>query len=328
MSPEDLVKALSMLPKRDYPALVVGPDTLDDAGVVKLRDDLALVQTVDFFPPIVDDPSYFGRIAAANALSDVFAMGGKPLSALSIVGWPDALPPELLGEIMRGGQEKLDEAECILAGGHTVTDQEVKYGLAVTGTIHPDKVLTNGGAKAGEVLVLTKRLGMGAISTGIKKGKVGDDIAKGAMDQMAELNRKGADVAVRYGLRCATDVTGFGLAGHCAEIAAASELTVEIDAGALPAFDQALELISKNVISGGAARTRGFLGARLEIQDGVDRDRMMLALDAETSGGLVLSCPEDSVDGIVRDLGEAGTSCAVVIGRVVEHNGVDVRLRP
>ena len=312
------MKALAQLPKRRDPRLLVGPDTLDDAGVVALRDDLALVQTLDFFPPVVDDPVWYGRIAAANALSDVYAMGGVALSAMSIVGWPKELPPELLGEILKGGQEKIDEAGALLAGGHSVCDAEIKYGLSVTGTIRPDRILANANARAGEVLVLTKRLGMGAITTGIKKGKVGDDVAERAMEQMATLNRRGAEVLARHPVRCATDVTGFGILGHAMEVALASKLRVELRASALPAFEASLELIRSGVVSGGAKRTRSYMGCRLAIEDGIEEARIQLALDAETSGGLLFTIAEDKVDAVLRDL-EGVTPCALVVGRIVDQ---------
>lgn len=320
MSPEDLVKALAHLPKgkdRD-PRLLVGPDTLDDAGVVALRDDLALVQTLDFFPPVVDDPRWFGRVAAANALSDVYAMGGEALSAMSIVCWPKELEPELLGEVLAGGQEKIDEAGAVLAGGHTVCDPEIKYGLSVTGTIDPRRILANAHAKPGEILVLTKALGMGAITTGIKKGKVKEDVALGAMEQMATLNKRGAEILAKHPVRCATDVTGFGLLGHACEIALSSHASVELQASSLPHFEQSLELIRRGILSGGAKRTRSYLGARLKIADGVDEGVALLALDAETSGGLLFSIAEEHVDGVLEEL-EGQTPCAVVVGRVVER---------
>lgn len=324
MSPEDLVKALDKLPKRADPRLLVGPDTLDDAGVVRLSDELALVQTVDFFPPIVDDARWFGRIAAANALSDVYAMGGTALSALSIVGWPKELEPELLGEVLAGGQEKIDEAGALLAGGHTVCDQEIKYGLAVTGTVHPARVLANSSAREGDVLILTKRLGMGAISTGIKKAKVSEDIALGAMQQMAELNKAGAEVLAKHPVRCATDVTGFGLLGHGCEIADASGVSIEIRAANLPAFEQSLDLIRKGVISGGAKRTKSYLGKRLELRN-TDEAREALALDAETSGGLLFAIAEDHVDAVLREL-DGVTPCAKVVGRCVARGGASISL--
>lgn len=326
MSPEDLVKALAMLPDKNHPKLLVGHATLDDAGVVALTDELALVQTVDFFPPVVDDPGYYGRIAAANALSDVYAMGGTPLSALSIAGWPKELPPELLGEVLCGGQEKIDEAGCVLAGGHTVSDNEIKYGLAVTGTIHPDRVLTNAAAKAGEWLVLTKPLGMGAISTGIKKDRVPEDLALRAMEQMAMLNRNAAEALLEAGVRATTDITGFGLLGHATELADASGVSLEIEASKVPAFESALELIGEGVLSGGAKRTKSFLGDRLEVADGVDERLAKLCLDAETSGGLLASVEEDALDALVRDLKARGTLAADVIGRVVPRQGASVRL--
>ncbi|MCB9890635.1 MAG: selenide, water dikinase SelD [Planctomycetes bacterium] len=328
MSPEDLVKALAKLPKRKDPRLLVGPDTLDDAGVVLLREDLALVQTLDFFPPVVDDPTWFGRIAAANALSDVYAMGGVALSAMSIVGWPKDLAPELLGEILAGGQEKIDEAGALLAGGHTVCDSEIKYGLSVTGTIDPDRILANSNARPGDLLVLTKPIGMGAITTGIKKGKVGDDIALRAMEQMATLNRAGAEVIMGHPVHCATDVTGFGLLGHAMEIALASKVRVEIRAEAIPAFESSLELIERGIVSGGAKRTRSYMDCRLEVDERVDDARVQLALDAETSGGLLFAIAEEQVDAVLRELAPV-TPCAVVVGRVIaQSDGAPIALVP
>lgn len=327
MSPEDLVKALAVLPKREIPELLVGPATLDDAGIVRLSDDVALVQTVDFFPPIVDDPVFYGRIAAANALSDVYAMGGKVHSCLSIVGWPDGLEPELLGQIMKGGQEKIDEAGGVLAGGHTVTDSEIKYGLAVTGTIDPGRIMTNGKARPGDLLVLTKRLGMGAISTGIKKRRVPDDIAHGAMEQMATLNKGAAEAALASEVQCMTDITGFGLLGHAREIAEASGVTVEIDSGKVPAFASALDLIAKGVLSGGAKRTRAFLGDRLRIEPDVAEPLQELCLDAETSGGLLIAVAEERVDALLADLESKGAPCAAIIGRIVARDRAPLVLR-
>jgi len=326
MSPEDLVKALRVLPPVSDPRLLVGTTTLDDAGVVKLSDELALVQTVDFFPPIVDDPEYYGRIAAANALSDVYAMGGQPLCVLSIVGWPKELDPEILGRVLLGGQEKIDEAGALLAGGHTVTDTEIKYGLACTGTVHPDRILTNSSAQAGEMLVLTKPVGMGPVSTGIKKREVGPELAQRAMEQMATLNRSAAEALLAAGVRAVTDITGFGLCGHAKEMADGSDVTLEIDAARVPAFESAEDLISQGILSGGAKRTRAYLGEQLEIGSGVGEIRTKLCLDAETSGGLLAAVPEDRVDALLADLRARGTPCAEVIGRVVPRNSARVRL--
>ena len=327
MSPEDLVKALSALPKNEHPELLVGHSTFDDAGVIKLTDELALVQTLDFFPPIVDDPIFFGRIAAANALSDVYAMGGQPNSCLSIVGWPKELPPELLGEILRGGQEKIDEAGCILAGGHTVTDSEIKYGLSVTGLIHPQKILTNAGACVGDVLVLTKPVGMGAISTGIKKGMVSKELQLRAMECMATLNKAAASAALAAGAKAATDITGFGLSGHATEMAQGSGVTIEFQLSKLPVFESALELVREGIFSGAAKRTRTFLADGLQVADGLDEALVTLCLDAETSGGLLVPVPEEAVDGFLRDLRKSGTPAADVVGRVLPRDGAALHLR-
>ncbi len=309
------MKALSVLPKRDYPELLVGTSTLDDAGVVRISEDLALVQTLDFFPPIVDDPIYFGRIAAANALSDVYSMGGTPFTAMGIVGWPSGLSLDLLGQIFLGGQEKIDEAGAMLIGGHSVRDAEIKYGLSVTGRIHPDRILTNAGARAGDVLVLTKPIGMGAIATGIKSEKISEEIARRAMDCMATLNKGGAEAAEAVQADTMTDVTGFGLSGHAVEMAHGSGLTVEIDLDKVPVFESAYELVAGGMISGGAKRTRSYLGDDLLIGSGLDVHLVDLSLDAETSGGLLIGVAEDKVDQLLSELEVRKTPAAAVIGR-------------
>jgi selenide, water dikinase len=321
------VQALSALPKRDYPELLVGTSTLDDAGVVRISEDLALVQTLDFFPPIVDDPIYFGRIAAANALSDVYSMGGTPFTAMGIVGWPSELPLELLGQIFVGGQEKIDEAGAMLVGGHSVRDAEIKYGLSVTGRIHPDRILTNAGAKAGDVLVLTKPIGMGTIATGIKKGKVGEELARRAMDCMATLNKGGAEAALAVGVDAMTDVTGFGLGGHAIEMAHGSGLAVEIDLDKVPVFESAYELACSGLVSGGAKRTRSYLGDELLVGGGLDFPLVDLCLDAETSGGLLISVAQDRVDELIRELEGRKTPAAAVIGRFLPKGEHSIILR-
>jgi len=309
------VQALSVLPKRDYPELLVGTSTLDDAGVVRISEDMALVQTLDFFPPIVDDPIYFGRIAAANALSDVYSMGGTPFTAMGIVGWPAGLSLDLLGQIFLGGQEKIDEAGAMLIGGHSVRDSEIKYGLSVTGRIHPDRILTNASAKEGDLLVLTKPIGMGAISTGIKNGKIGEDVARRAMECMATLNKGGAEAAEAVHADSMTDVTGFGLSGHAVEMAHGSGLTISIELCKIPVFESAYELAAAGMISGGAKRTRSYLGEDLLVRDGLDAHLVDLSLDAETSGGLLIGIGEDRVDELNRELEARNTPAASIIGR-------------
>jgi selenide,water dikinase len=294
--------------------------------VVRLDAERALVQTLDFFPPVVDDPVWYGRIAAANALSDVYAMGGKPLTAMNIVGFPAVLPPSLLGEILRGGAEKVIEAGAILVGGHSVRDTEVKYGLSVTGIVHPDRIVTNAAARPGDVLVLTKPLGMGAITTAIKQDKVGDDVAEAACAQMATLNKDAAEAALAAGAKAATDVTGFGLMGHGRGIAEASRVTLELDHAAVPLFPGALALAEQKLVSGGAGRTRAFLGEQAEVAAAVPAALCDLCFDAETSGGLLIAVDPARADALVADLVRRRTPCAVVVGRVAERRG-EVRIR-
>src|SRR6188508_1489058 len=231
MGPGDLSRALAALPVKSDPRLIVGRETFDDAGVFVLSDDVALIQTVDFFAPIVDDPYLFGQIAAANALSDVYAMGGEPLTALNLVGFPSGkLPVEVLTEILRGGQDKVHEAGAFIVGGHSIIDEELKYGLSVTGRVHPQRVLSNTGAREGDVLVLTKPLGTGFVTTALKRGSISAEVAKPAVESMRALNRDAARAAVELGAKCATDITGFGLLGHALNVARGSNVTIRIDA--------------------------------------------------------------------------------------------------
>src|SRR5687768_7473332 len=235
MGPGDLMTVLAPLARHTDPRLLVGHETFDDAGVFRISEDLALVQTVDFFAPVVDDPFTFGQVAAANALSDVYAMGGEPLTALSIVGFPrDRLPLGVLTEILRGGQDKVREAGAFLIGGHTVVDDEVKFGLAVTGRAHPDRLLTNAGARAGDRLVLTKPIGVGILTTALKRGPISSSDERGLMATMTALNAVASRAALAVGARCATDITGFGLLGHASHIARGSNVTLRISVSTMP----------------------------------------------------------------------------------------------
>lgn len=299
-----------------HPALLAGTEGFEDAGVYRLDADRALVVTTDFFPPIVDDARWFGRIAAANALSDVFAMGGEVLTALNIVGWPAELDLELLGEVLAGGLEKIREAGGALAGGHSVRDNEVKYGLAVTGIVHPDRFWRNAGAREGDVAILTKPLGMGTVSTAIKKGLVDADgeLVLRAMQQMATLNRAAARAVLDLEVHGATDVTGFGLAGHGREMADGARLTLELRSGALPVFAGALELARTGAVSGGGKKARVAGSARVAIDAGVDDALASMIFDAETSGGLLLALPERIATLATRRLNDAGTLAAAVVG--------------
>ncbi|GAB4137038.1 MAG: selenide, water dikinase SelD [Planctomycetota bacterium] len=281
---------------------------------MRLDDRRALVQTVDFFPPIVDDPRWFGRIAAANSLSDVYAMGGRPVTALNIVCWPSELDVEILGEILAGGLEKVREAGAILCGGHSVTDKEIKFGMAVTGLVPPGAFWPNSGARAGDRLILTKPIGMGPTATAIKKGKVGAERALRAMEQMAALNKAACEAVRGLDVHAATDVTGFGLIGHAFEMAEGAGLGLRIEAGTIPVFEGALDLVRAGILSGGCKRGRAFYGARVAVAGGVDPSLADAAFDAETSGGLLLALGEDRTEEALRLLREAGVAAARAVG--------------
>ena len=306
--------------------MLVGTDTSDDAGVYRIGPDRALVQTVDFFPPVVDDPVAFGRIAAANALSDVYAMGGTPLTALNIVGWPQELEIELLGEVLRGGREKLDEAGCALVGGHSVVDAEVKFGMAVTGLVDPARMTTNRGARPGDRLILTKPLGSGVVTTGFKADKATEEELAAAVASMSTLNKGGSEAMVAAGVRCATDVTGFGLLGHAGHIARESGVTLRFRAGALPLLPGALRLAERGIKTGAWARTKAHLGAAVSFDPLVGKGSSVLLLDAETSGGLLIAVAPERAASLLEDLHRRGLDRAAEIGEVLPASPGDVRL--
>jgi selenide, water dikinase len=273
------------------PRLIVGRETFDDAGIFVLSDDLALVQTVDFFAPIVDDPYLFGQIAAANALSDVYAMGGEPLTALNIVGFPSGrLPIEVLTDILRGGQDKVHEAGALVVGGHSIIDEELKFGLSVTGRVHPSRILSNANAVVGDRLVLTKPLGTGILATALKRGLLGTEAANALYLSMCRLNAIASRAATAVGARCATDVTGFGLLGHASHIAAASGVSMIIRAGAVPALDGARQAWLAGVRTGGAERNEEYLSSRVDWGSSSEVDRALF-IDPQTSGGLLVAVP-------------------------------------
>ena len=290
---------VARLPVSARDDVLVGFGTADDAGVVRVRHDLALVQTVDFFTPIVDDPYDFGRIAATNALSDVWAMGGEPLSALSLVAWPlERLGAEILEAVLRGGHDAVTAAGAAIVGGHSIDDAEPKYGLAVTGLVHPDEVLTNAGGRPGDRLVLTKPLGAGAVSTAAKRGLAGADLVARATEVMCELNAAAARAARAAGAHALTDVTGFGLVGHLHELALASGCAAEVEAGALPAIDGVPELLGRDderAVAGGTRRNREYAEGFASFAPEVSEVRRWLACDAMTSGGL-LAAVEGAMD--------------------------------
>ncbi len=290
------------------PRVLVSTSTADDAGVYRLNDDTALVFTLDFFTPVVDDPFDFGRVAAANSISDVYAMGGTPLIGLNIVCFPDGdLPNAVLGDILAGAQKKALEAGVLTIGGHSVSDQELKFGMAVVGTIHPDRIVSNVGATPGDVMVLTKPLGTGVIATGIKFERVPAETVGALTEQMATLNRSASRAMIAAGAHAATDVTGFGLIGHALEMAEGSGVTIEIDAAELPLMDGARELCADGIAPGGLGTNRHFYSPRVSIET-ADTVVTELTFDPQTSGGLLVALPEDALPVFEREMAvdEAG----------------------
>lgn len=292
----------------------------------KVSDDLAIIQTVDFFTPVVDDPYTFGQIAAANSLSDIYAMGGEPRLALNIVGFPNCLNPSVLGEILRGGAEKVMEAGATLAGGHSIEDDEPKYGLCVTGFVHPDKILKNCGAKPGDVLILTKQIGSGVVNTAIKAGMASEKAINDAVRVMTSLNKKAKEVFQNYNINSCTDVTGFGLIGHCIEMAEGSNVTLEIDVNKIPLIDGAIDYAQMGLIPAGAYRNAAYFNGKVECGN-VPQEYVDLLFDPQTSGGLIVSVSSDEVDNIINDLNkkELETKFAV-IGTVKEKQDKFINL--
>jgi len=287
-------------------SLIAGLDPPDDAAAYRISDDLAIIGTLDFFPPLVDDPRTFGEIAAANALSDVFAMGGRVLFALSIAAFPEDLPRDVLAEIFAGASSKVREAGGTLAGGHTIRDPEPKYGLAVIGAAHPDKLLRKGGARPGDRLVLTKPLGTGVLVSGSRQGRTSDDDLAAAIDGMLRLNRPASEALVATGIHAATDITGFGLLGHGLEMARASGARLVFDTTTLPVLAGARELAAAGIETGGAAHNRRFVGRSLEIGPDVTDDLVTIAHDPQTSGGLLAAVDPDRVDALEAAFDDAG----------------------
>jgi len=321
MGPGDLSRALAALPVNSDPRLLVGRETFDDAGVFRLSDDLALVQTVDFFAPIVDDPFDFGQIAAANALSDVYAMGGQPLTAMNIVAFPtNDLPLDILTGILAGGQDKVHEAGAFIVGGHTVVDTELKYGLAVTGRAHPDFLLTNAGARPGDQLILTKPIGNGILATAGKRGQLSPEAQRAMLEAMKMLNGVASRAALAVGSRCATDVTGFGLLGHMSHIARASKVTLRVDLDAIPVFPGVREAVRARFVTDGAKRNAEYLRDLVRWQTGTEEDRAILH-DPQTSGGLVVCVSPSRVANYLSRV-EGST----VVGEVIERGEVAIEV--
>jgi len=316
---------LGKLARQHDPNVLVGFDHADDAGVYLIAPDQALVQTVDFFTPVVDDPYTFGQIAATNALSDVYAMGGKPLTSLALVCFPDKADLTILERILAGGLSKMIEAGCTVIGGHSIRDEETKFGYSVTGTVHPKKVLANVGAKPGDALLFTKAIGTGVISTAIKKGKADAAWIDAAVRSMTTLNKRAAEVIAAGDLRvnAMTDVTGFGLIGHAREMVLASDVSISISAGAVPLIDGALECVRAGHIPGGLKNNRDFAECLVEYDEGVPDDVRALLFDPQTAGGLLISTPDGTALGkALRDAGVA----AVEIGQVLPKGKPRIRV--
>jgi selenide,water dikinase len=316
------------LPSFEDPNLIVGTEGFSDAGVYRLRDDLYIVQSLDFFPPLVDNPFEFGQIAAANSLSDVYTMGGQPTTVLNIVGFPDdQLEMDVLAEILQGGSERVKLAGAVVVGGHTVRDVEIKYGLSVTGIVTPDKLITNRHARAGDLLVLTKPLGTGFVTTAFKAGRCPPDVISAAVDSMRQLNVVGRDAALEFGAHAATDITGFGLAGHAGEMAQASHVTIALEIGRLPTLPGAEELARRGSKTRASATNRRFAEPHMRIEGHPDETRLEFAFDAQTSGGMLISVEESRGDELVQRVRDQGGQAACVVGQVLPQQDVALIIR-
>lgn len=317
---------MGKLPKFQDDNLIVGIETSDDAAIYKVTDDIAMIQTVDFFTPIVDDPYMFGQIAAANSLSDVYAMGGEPKVALNIVGFPNCLDPAILGEILAGGADKVKEAGAVLVGGHSVQDDEPKYGLCVSGFVHPDKIFKNYGCKPGDILILTKQIGSGVVNTAIKAQMASEASIKEAVTVMSSLNKKAKEVVENYPVTACTDITGFGLLGHCVEMASASEVTFELKVEEIAYMEDAISYAKMGLVPGGAYKNREHSGKLVDTSR-VAEHYVDLLYDPQTSGGLLISIAPSNVEQLLEDFAKKNMDTKVsIIGKVVEKGDKLIRL--
>lgn len=314
------------MPKFQDDNLIVGIETSDDAAIYKVTDEIAMIQTVDFFTPIVDDPYMFGQIAAANSLSDVWAMGGEPAVALNIVGFPNCLDPAILGDILAGGADKVKEAGAVLVGGHSVQDDEPKYGLCVSGFVHPDKIFKNYGCRPGDVLVLTKQIGSGVVNTAIKADMASPAAIREAQTVMASLNKKGKQAVEKYDVSACTDITGFGLLGHCVEMASASDVTFELNVRDIAYMEDAIDYAKMGLIPAGAYKNRGYSIGKVETGS-VEEHYIDLLYDPQTSGGLLISVSPDNLKEMLAGFEKAGMDTTVsVIGKVAPKSDKLIRL--
>ncbi len=318
MGPGDLNEAICGLPQIADPNVIRGLASPDDAGVYRLTDELAIIQTIDYFTPIVDDPYNFGQIAVANALSDVYAMGGKPLTAMNVVCFPTkTLDISVLKDILRGGADKMVEAEVALIGGHSVDDAELKYGLSVTGTIHPGRLITNSGAKAGDRFILTKPLGTGIISTALKAGVVSEGTIDKVTKYMSTLNKKASELMQEVGVNACTDVTGFGFIGHACQLAQNSQVGIKIYSASLPFFPETSQFAKRGLCPGGLYRNKEFYSGAVEISTVVPAQVQDILFDPQTSGGLLISLEPSKAERLLEKLRRAGVEDATIVGEVV-----------
>lgn len=316
---EKLVELLSALPLPKHPDILVDIETHDDAGVFRINEQTALIITTDFFPPICSNPYQFGQIAAANALSDIYAMGGTALLALNIVLFPSAtIPMEVLGEILRGGNDKITEAGAFVMGGHTIEDATPKYGCAVVGTAHPDNLITNSGAQKGQIVILTKPLGTGILSAAHRLGMCANESYKNTLESMMQLNKAGAEIMQKYGVKGATDITGFGLMGHLLKMGEASNVSFEIRTTELPLFNEVVNLVELGCIPGSALNNLRFVEKNVDFSDRVCLAHKMATVDAQTSGGLLICVDKEHSDKMIEELRKEYHS-ASIIGQVVER---------
>jgi len=307
---------LRHLPKFNDDNLIVGLDTSDDAAVYKINDDTGIILTMDFFTPVVDDPYKYGQVAAANSLSDVYAMGGRPLTAMNIVCFPNCLSVDILGQILKGGADKILEAGAVVAGGHSVEDNEPKYGLSVMGIVHPDKVVTNSNAKPGDVLILTKPLGIGILNTAIKADLVEKEIIEKAINIMSYLNKDACEAMQAVGVNSCTDITGFGLLGHALEMAEGSDVTIEIWSDYIPVVQESIELAKMGIIPGGAYRNQEHIGDKVVFINNVKQEIKDILFDPQTSGGLMISVSEGKAEELLSLLREKNKTPFSIIGKV------------
>ena len=322
------MQVLSKLPMVEHPDLLVGSSTGDDAAVYRLDDRIGLVLTVDFFTPITDDPYEFGLVAAANSLSDVYAMGGRPLVALNVVGFPAALAAEMLGDVLRGGYDKAAEANCLIVGGHTVDDNEPKYGLSVVGLVEPGRHVSNAAAQPGDVLVLTKPLGTGIVTTGCKAGVAPSGSVETAVEIMAALNRAASEAMMEVGVNACTDVTGFGLMGHLTGMLRASGVNAEISVSQAPVLPGVDELLAQGIAPGGTHRNEAGVAEYVDWDASVSANDRLLLCDAQTSGGLLISVPQERLSRLLDALEERGVVTRAVVGSIGDGAPGTARVTP